>query len=307
MKSLVVGGNGFIGSNLVDRLVECGHEVVVLDLWQRRYDKMPPEVRFMQGQIKQSFLLFEALADVNVVYHLAWAMTHEMSNRDLVADVRANLVSSLHLIEASLRAGVDRIVFVSSGGTVYGHSGVFDIPENAPKTPLSSYGITKLAVEKYIQMFNHLYGLDYVILRPSVPYGPRQSPHGRQGAVAVFLYRVAHGLPLTIWGDGSVTRDYFYISDLIDALVTSMDRELSKHRIFNISGDEKITLVNLVELVEQTVGRKAIVEYSPARKFDATRIILDTQLARHELDWQPKVPMVQGLAMTWNWMKTHEQ
>lgn len=304
MRALVIGGNGFIGSHLVDQLVERRWDVSVLDLHERRYDPVPARVRFIRGDLTQSYLVREALAGVDIVFHLAWATIHEVSNQDPAADVHANLVPSIHLIEACHQAAVSRVIFTSSGGTVYGPAQRLPIPETHPKNPINAYGITKLAVEKYLQMFRHLYGLDYAILRPSVPYGPRQNPLGRQGAVAVFLYRVAHDLPVTIWGDGSITRDYFYVSDLVEALIASAEQGLGQNRSFNIGGAEEISLIQLLELAEKTVGKKAIIEYKPARNFDAPRIVLDTSLARQELNWRPRVMLAEGLAKTWAWMSS---
>lgn len=152
-------------------------------------------------------------------------------------------------------------------------------------------------------MFHHLHGLDFAIFRPSVPYGPYQNPLARQGAVAVFLYRVAKGLPLTIWGDGSVTRDYFYISDLVDALILGGTSALQDQRVFNLGGAEEVSLNRLVAEVEETVGRKANVTYQPARDFDAPRVLLDTNRAENVLGWQPKVLLKDGLAKTWEWMQ----
>jgi len=302
MRVLVVGGNGFIGSHLVDKLIERKYDVTVLDLQERRYDPMPSSVHFIRGDLTQSYLVREALTGMDVVFHLAWSTIHEIANQDPAADIHANLVPSIHLIEACHQARVSKIVFTSSGGTVYGPAQEVPIPETHSQNPINAYGITKLAVEKYLQMFNHLYDLDYAIFRPSVPYGPRQNPLGKQGAVAVFLYRVAHGLPITIWGDGSVTRDYFYVSDLIDAFIASAERTLGQHRIFNIGGSEEVSLVQLLKSVENVLGKKANVEFKPTRKFDAPRIVLDTSLAKQELNWRPETNLAQGLAQTWEWM-----
>lgn len=303
-KALVVGGNGFIGSHLVDRLAECGWEVRVFDLRERRYGPMPEPVHFIRGDLSQSFLVREALIGVDVVFHLAWTTIHETSNQDPILDVRTNLIPSIQLIDASRQAGIGRFVFISSGGTVYGPGQTFPISESHGQDPISSYGITKLAVEKYLQMFHHLHNLDYVILRPSVPYGPRQNPLGKQGVVTVFLYRVGNGLPITIWGDGSTTRDYFYISDLVEAILAGAERDLQQNRVFNIGGGQEISLACLVERVEETVGKNAIVGYQVNRKFDAQRIVLDIDSARRDLDWQPKVPLVQGLDRTWSWISS---
>jgi UDP-glucose 4-epimerase len=306
MKALVIGGNGFIGSHLVDHLVAAGREVVVLDFQGRRYDSLPSGVHFVHGDLNQPYIVREALVGVDVVYHLAWATIHEVANQDPAADISANLIPTIHLIEACRSAAVRRFVFTSSGGTVYGPPSRFPTDESHPQNPINAYGITKLAVEKYLQMFNHLYGFDYAVLRPSVPYGPRQNPLGKQGAIAVFLYRVSQNLPLTIWGDGNAVRDYFYIGDLVAALQAAGESHLDRQRIFNIGGGEGITLNSLLEKVEGAVGKKARVEYLPERKFDAPKIVLDTSLAKQVLNWEAKVAIDQGLRTTWDWMyKAH--
>ena len=305
MKALVIGGNGFIGSHLVDELIRLNWDVVVLDIQERRYDPVPKTIQFIQGDLTQSFLVREALTGVDVVFHLAWSAIHEIANQDPAANVIDNLVPAIHLFESCRQMGVGRIIFMSSGGTVYGAAQEVPISETHSTDPLNAYGITKLTVEKFMQMFHHLYGLDYAILRASVPYGPRQNPLGRQGAVSIFLYRVAKGLPITIWGDGSVTRDYFYISDLVTAMIATAERDLDKHRIFNIGGREEISLNHLLKTVEETVGRKADIEYLPVRKFDAARIILDTTRANTVLNWQPSVSLIDGLSSTWSWISSY--
>lgn len=304
MRALVIGGNGFIGSHLVDELITRGWDVVVVDLRERRYEPLPSGVRFVRGDLSQAHLVKEALTNVDIVYHLAWATVHETSNQDPVEDVRSSLILSINLLEECRHAELARFVFVSSGGTVYGPAREVPIPETHPQDPITAYGINKLAIEKYLKMFKHLYGLDYAILRPSVPYGPRQSPLARQGAVAVFLYRVGHGLPVTVWGDGTNTRDYFYISDLVEALVACAERPLSKEHIFNIGGTEEISVNQLIRLVEETVGKRAIVQHEPPRPFDVGQIALDTRRAQQELGWRPKVPLSQGLARTWAWISS---
>jgi UDP-glucose 4-epimerase len=304
MKALVIGGNGFIGSHLVDELMKRGWHVVVLDFQERRFGQMPKAAHFIRGDLNQTYLVREALTGVDTVFHLAWATIHETSNQDPTADITANLLPSIQLFEMCRLIGVRRIVFTSSGGTVYGQPQTIPIGEQHPQNPLNGYGITKLAVEKYLQMFHHLHGLDYAILRPSVPYGPRQNPLGRQGAVAVFLHRISQGLPITLWGDGSVTRDYFFISDLVQALITVANIDLDSQRVFNIGGPEEISLIQLIKYIEDTIDKKAHLEYLPGRKFDASRIVLDTSLAQKLLHWHPEVEIEQGLEKTWVWMST---
>jgi UDP-glucose 4-epimerase len=303
VKALVVGGSGFIGSHLVDRLAATGREVVVLDPRERRYDALPPEATHVEGGLEQPSRLARALEGVDVVYHLAWTTIHEVSNRDPVADVETNLVPTLRLLEACRDRGVERVVFSSSGGTVYGPVRRGPVPETHLPAPVTSYGITKLAVELYLHLFHRLHGRDNPVLRSSAPYGPRQDPLARQGAVSVFLYRVARGLPVDLWGDGSVTRDYFYVSDLVDALVACAERSLSGPRTFNLGGAEELSLTQLIERVEEAVGSEAIVRRHPARAFDAPRIVLDTGLAADELGWRPRVDLVEGLRRTAEWIE----
>jgi UDP-glucose 4-epimerase len=302
MRALVTGGNGFIGSHLVDQLVKRDWNVIVLDINERRYDSLPPQVHFIKGDLNQDYLVREAVTGIDVVFHLTWTTIHEVANQDPAGDVTANLIPTIHLLEACRNSGVRRVIFTSSGGTVYGSAQAWPISETHPQNPVNSYGVTKLATEKYLYMFRHLYGVDYAIFRPSVPYGPRQNPLARQGAVAVFLYRVSHDLPVTIWGNGSVSRDYFYVSDLVEALIAGAENDLREQRIFNIGGEEEVSLIELLGRVEEVVGKRARIEYAPARRFDATRIVLDTHLAREELRWNPRVSLTDGLVRTWAWM-----
>jgi UDP-glucose 4-epimerase len=302
VRGLVIGGNGFIGSHLVDRLAADGSDVAVLDVREPRFDPMPPTARFIRGRADDESVLREALADVEVVFHLAWGTIPEVSERDPAADVQANLVPTIHVLDACQRAGIRRFVFTSSGGTVYGPARQLPIPETHPREPITAYGITKLAAEQHVQTFCGAHGLDYAILRPSTPYGPRQNPLGRQGAVSIFLYRIARGLPIALWGDGSTTRDYFFVTDLVQALVACASAELREHRIFNIGGGVEVSLRRLVEIAEAVVGKKASVTVEAARSFDVPRLALDTRLARQELGWTPTTQLAEGMHSTWQWI-----
>jgi len=308
MKALVVGGNGFIGSHLVDRLVADDWDVAILHKYeQRRFGAVPEKVKQFRGDLTQESLVEEALDGVDIVFHLLWTTTaiHEVANRDPIADVQANMIPSMALMEACCKAKIKRLVFTSSGGTIYGKAKTLPIPESHPSNPLNAYGVSKLTVEKYLQMFQHLRGLEYAIVRPSVPYGPRQNPLGRQGAPAVFTYRVANGLPITIWGDGSVTRDYFYISDLVDALLLAGIRPLNNNRIFNIGGGQPISLIDLIQAIEKVVDKEAILHFKEARDFDAPNIVLDTKKAERQLGWSAQVSLENGIDKMWAWMQDH--
>ncbi len=303
MKAVVTGGNGFIGSHLVDFLLASGWNVTVFDLSPRRFEPIPEEVNFIQGDLSQEYLLRESIVGADIVFHLAWAGIHELSNRDPVADIEVNLASSVRLLDICCQEKVGRVVFLSSGGTVYGITEKLPIAVDHPLRPITSYGVTKLAVEKYLTMYLHLHGLEYAVLRPSVPFGPRQHPLAHQGAPTVFLYRVTYDLPITIWGDGEVTRDFFYVEDLIRAMFAAATYPLDARRTFNIGGKEGISLNRLLREIEVIVGKKANVSYTEARSFDVPHIKLDTHITEQYLQWTPQYSLSEGLSKTWQWIK----
>jgi UDP-glucose 4-epimerase len=303
---LITGGNGFIASHLVDALVDLKQKVNVLDLYPRQYDKLPEGVNFVQGNLQDVNVFRRVMEDrqVELVVHAAWANIHETSLKDPVGDVQTNLVASINLLNACRDLGVKRVVFISSGGTVYGLPRNLPIHEGHPENPISAYGITKLMVEKYLKMYYHLYGLEYIILRPSVPYGPRQNPFHNQGAVAVFIYKALMGKPITIYGHGKVVRDYFYIGDLTRALLAAQDVPFDPiQATFNLGGSIPYTLDELVEKLEMVLGKKIIRKYEPARKFDVPQLLLDTSLAKSQLNWIPTTSLDEGILQTAEWLK----
>jgi len=303
---LITGGNGFIASHLVDALINLKQGVIVLDVYPRPYDKLPEGVNFMQGNLQDVNIFRRAMEDrrIDLVYHAAWANIHETALKDPVGDLKTNLVASINLLSACRDLGVKRVVFISSGGTVYGLPLKLPVQEDHPKNPINAYGITKLMVEKYLQMYHHLYGLEYTILRPSVPFGPRQNPFHNQGVVTVFIYKALMGEPITIYGDGEVVRDYFYIDDMTRALLATKDIAFdSMNAAFNIGGTIPYTLNELVEKIETVLGKKILRKYEPARKFDVPRLLLDTGLAQSQLNWLPTTSLDEGIIKTAEWLK----
>ena len=303
---LITGGNGFIASHLVDTLAASGHKVTVLDVYPRPYDSLPRGVNFVQGTLQDIHLVRRTLEDhrIELVYHAAWANIHETALKDPVADVQTNLVASINLLSACQDTGVKRVIYLSSGGTVYGLPKHIPIPEDHPTNPINAYGITKLTVEKYLHMFHHLYGLEYTILRPSVPYGPRQNPFHHQGVVTVFIYKALIQEPITIFGDGEVVRDYFYLGDLTRALETSKDLVFDpSNNTFNLGGMQPHSLNELVKKIESALDKKMLVNHEPARKFDVPHILLDTSLAQASLNWKPAVSLEEGIQRTADWLQ----
>ena len=303
---LVAGGNGFLGSHLVDALSSSGHYcVTVLDLYPRIYDPLPKDVTFIQGNLDDINLIRRILEDraIDVVYHCAWTSIHETSNEDPVEDLKANVVPTLRLLEGCRRANIKRIIFLSSGGTVYGFPKNLPIRENHPTNPINAYGVAKLLVEKYLEMYFHLYGLEYVIFRPSVPYGPRQNPHRRQGAVSVFIYHALRGEPITIWGTGDIVRDYFYVEDMTSALLAALQLPFGRNAIFNLAGLKAYSLNELIHLIERTLSVRVRVSYESARRFDVPQLHLDISAASTELRWAPTTSLSDGIQRTAVWMR----
>lgn len=304
---LVTGGNGFIGSHLVNRLAAAEqHQLTVFDLYPRPYDALPKGVQFIQGDLNNNELIHRTLVDkgIDIVYHVAWTTIHETALKNPAADIEQNLIPSVNLLEACLDAGVKRFIYLSSGGCVYGIPETESVREDHPTRPINAYGVTKLTVEKYVQMYSYLHGMNYVIFRPSVPYGPYQNPHRRQGAVSVFVYHTLRGEPITIWGDGEVQRDYFYIDDLSKALASALALPSELNAVINLGGRQMYSLNQLVSTIEQALKVKIHVRFESARKFDVPRLQLDSGTASELLHWQPEVSLLDGIARTAEWIKT---
>lgn len=300
MRSLVIGGNGFIGSHLVEGLRAEGERVRVLDLGLPRADMDWGDVDYLRGAFSDAAALGPALAEVDTVYHAASTTVPATSNADPIADVEGNLVATLRLLEAMRGAGVRRIVYLSSGGTVYGNPVRLPVDEEHPTDPISSYGIVKLAVEKYLRMHQALHGLSPLILRPANPYGPRQGG-GIQGVVAAFFARHRKGEPIRVMGDGSVVRDYMYVTDLARLAVSGGRSRVTG--TFNAGSGRGYSLAQVIAAMSAVVGTPMAVEYLPARDFDVHEVVLDIQRAVSVFSWEPQVLLEEGLERTWQWLE----
>ena len=223
-----------------------------------------------------------------VVFHLVSATLPKSSNDNPVYDVESNVMGTLRLLDIARTNGVRRVVFASSGGTVYGLPHTLPISETHSTEPLVSYGITKLTIEKYLHMYHALHGVDYCVLRLANPFGERQRVSAAQGAVAVFLHRALHGETIHIWGDGSVTRDYIYIQDAIGAFVRALSYQ-GEQRVFNIGSGQGLSLNEILAAIEKLLGRPVARTYEHGRKFDVPVNVLDISRARELLGWQPSV------------------
>ncbi len=304
MHFLVLGGTGFIGSHIVDALLEDGHYVKVIDRTLKyTQNKFPHRVEYIQADYGDSFILAEALIGIDSVIHLVSSTVPGSSNLDPIADIQTNLVSSVKLFQSMIHAGVKRIIYFSSGGTVYGNPNQIPIPETHPTHPICSYGITKLAIENYLFMLQQLYGLNPIILRPSNPYGSRQGHHGAQGVIGTFINQIMNEQSINIWGDGSVIRDYIFITDLVNACLAAINSETNG--TFNIGSGRGYSLLEIINEIEQCTQKKAHVNFDTGRSFDIAEMILDSSLAKDKLAWKPEYTLQQGIQLHYDWFKSN--
>jgi UDP-glucose 4-epimerase len=293
MKILVLGGNGFIGSYIVDRLVAANHELVV---YGRSIDETIKNhaVCYIQGDFSDSVKLSEAIAGSDVIVHAISSTVPSTSNLDPIADIQQNLVSTVRLLQLMAQSDdVKRLIYLSSGGTVYGKPSQLPVPETHALNPICSYGVVKVAVENYIWMFHELYGIQPIIIRASNPYGLRQSHSGVQGALTTFIYNNLHHKNISIWGDGETRRGYVYIDDLVDFCELAI--ESSEIGTFNVDADKNHSLNELIQMIEKVTGIKSNVIYKERRAFDIKEMQLDITKARLTFDWAPKYSVPEGI------------
>lgn len=300
----MLGAGGFMGTNLCRALAG---QVQSLRAFGRR-QSFPEALHgctWITGDFNDITSLTPALANCDVVFHLINATTPASANIDKVADLNANVVSTLHFLDACRESGVRRIVFVSSGGTIYGIPTQVPTLETSANNPITAYGISKLAIEKYLGLYEYLYGIEYRVLRVSNPFGPYQTALKNQGVIAAFTRRALSGKPLEIWGDGSIIRDYVYIDDVIDALILAATHE-GDSRIFNIGSGKGTSLNSIVDLISALLGRAIPVDHRPGRQVDVPVSILDITTAANELSWHPHFSFQEGLSSTISWMKSQK-
>ena len=299
MKVLVTGGAGFIGSHIVDHLIVAGNEVVVLDdLSTGSLQNLNPEATFIKMNILDDGLLqvFER-ERFDSVCHLAaqTSVSHSVEHPEF--DAQVNVAGTLKVLEGCRRAGVSRIIFASSAA-VYGDVVTLPVPENSLPRPTSFYGLSKLTGEQYIQMYQTLYGLPYVILRYANVYGERQGDRGEGGVVSIFTRCLQQGEVLTVFGDGSQTRDFIYVGDVAAANVQAIcSRETN--RILNISTQTENSVNQLIKLLAEISGREIAVENQAARAGDILRSMLCSEEAKKALEWIPATSFKEGLTRTY--------
>ena len=298
MQAVVTGASGFIGSHLVDGLLSSGYRVKALGRHLPGLiapcARIHPNLSLVSVSLADRLALQQALEGSDLVFHLASGSLPQSSNRDPHADVQVNLLGTLNLLEAARLTGVKRLVMVSSGGTVYGIPQAVPIPESHPTDPICSYGITKLAMEKYVALYRQLHGLEGLVLRVANPFGPRQRLDAAQGVVPVFLGKALRHEPLQIWGDGTTVRDFLDVADVVAALL-AVARYQGVESLFNIGSGQGLSLNQLISLLEHQLHRSLNVQYLPSRGCDVPANVLCIERAKEALNWTPKISVADGL------------
>lgn len=299
---VVIGGSGFIGTHLCRRLIAAGDTPVVVD---RVAPAMPGVEHHRVDMSSAADLWWPLLEDAAAVYHLAWTTKPQSANDDPRYDLESNVVAGVHLLDGLVRiARRPRLIFVSTGGAIYGDAAVEPIGEDSATFPLNAYGLSKLVFEHYLRLYRRNHGLDYLVFRPGNPYGEGQDSRGAQGAVAVFLGRMARGETISIWGDGEVVRDYLHVDDLVSALMCGLEGGRDDGpRVFNVGSGHGLSLNDLLRELTAVTGIVPKVDYQPARTVDVPRVVLDITRVRHWLGWSPSISLADGLRRTWDWMR----
>lgn len=300
MRILILGGSGFIGKNLIKGLLDQGYDVRILvkrKITEKEFGFSLNLVEIIEGSFFDTASIKVAMSNVDVVIHLLSTTTPNISNIDPIMDVQSNVVGTINILTLAKDAGVKKIIFTSSGGAVYGDALQLPISETHSTYPICSYGITKLAIENYLEVFYRLYDLDYTVLRIANGYGPYQNPESGLGAITTFLWNVLNSKKINIWGNGEIIRDYIYVSDIVSSIISAI-KTSTTHKIFNIGNGIPYTLNFLVKKIEQVTNKIPIVEYSLGRKVDVSNNYLDITRAKKELEWKPLVSLEEGILKT---------
>jgi len=307
VKVLILGGSGFIGKHLAEVFIDGGVPSVIFDK-NANSEQSSPACVFIQGEFSDQAKLERVLESQSIthVIHLVSTTLPKSSNEDKSYDLSSNVIQTLHLLDLCVKHQIKKILFMSSGGTVYGVPRTVPVDENHPNNPICSYGISKLAIEKYLFLYNQLYGLDYIALRAANPYGPGQNPHSGQGIVANFIHKMLSQQPIEVWGDGSIIRDYFYVRDL--ANFTKLALFSTEIGVFNAGSGVGVSINQLIGVLEDVVNCPTEVIYKGQRGLDVPSIVLDCTAAESKFGWRARTSLHAGIEDYVRWYRdTHQK
>ncbi len=308
MKVLVTGGAGFIGSHISDGLIDEGYEVIVVDdLSAGKEDNIHEKANFYKLDIQSS-----SLEDVfrkeqpDFVNHQAAQKDVRVSVSDPIYDAKINILGTINLLQNCMKYKVKKIVFASTGGAMYGEQETFPATETHPVRPISPYGITKLVAEHYMHYYKTLYGLDYVSLRYSNVYGPRQDPFGEAGVVAIFVQKLLNGEQPIINGDGKQTRDFVYVEDVVKANILAIKNNVSDC-IFNIGTGNEISINQVFNDLREIINTSIDKKHGPPNQGEQQRSVIECSKAKKILCWEPKILLIDGLKKTCRFFHENRQ
>ena len=300
MRILVLGGCGFIGSHLVDACLLAGYTVSVIDRSKEKFRPPLNGVKYYYEDILSITNAYEAIQAADVIIHSVSSTNPASSNSDPEADVDSNLRGMLRLLACMQKYQKKRIIFLSSGGTVYGTPKQLPIPENHPLEPQCSYAVVKLAMEHYLNMFSKLHGFQTTILRAANPYGPRQCHTGSQGVIANFTAKAICNEPLNMWGTGHEVRDFFHINDLAKACMQCITSNLTG--VYNVGSGHGYEIQEIIAILESIHNAPLQIKQLEKRSFDIPKIVLDIRAIQRDLGWSPEVPLQQGMSNYYHWL-----
>jgi UDP-glucose 4-epimerase len=306
LRVLVMGGLGFIGSHLSRLLLKEGYQVRIFDkLHGSRYliTDIQEEVEIEEGDAERPEDILRSLRDIDIAVDFIHTTVPGASMLNPAYDVQTNVAAHAGWLSQLHKTRLRRIIYVSSGGTVYGVPQKNPIGEDHPTEPISSYGITKLAIEKYIAMYANIQGIDYRICRPANAYGAGQRLHIGQGVIGVFLDQCLKNQPIEIWGDGTVRRDYIYVDDIVQAIVQLIAHQ-GVSMVFNISSCIGYSLNDIIKIMRDDLQIPIKVNYVKSRKFDVPVNILDSSRLMRETDWKPQIDLISGIRMVYDYLKS---
>lgn len=293
--AVIFGGNGFIGSHLSDRLIASGLSTRSFD--RQETHRHHENLQSFKGDFSDRSDVEAALQGMDIVYHLIHATNPARANSEIIADLDRTVKSTIQLLDLCVEKSIKKVIFISSGGTVYGNTIAEQLNETMPTMPISVYGAHKVLIESYLRIYNHIHGLNHYTIRLSNPYGPLQFTPSGVGLISTVVNAIQNDTPISIFGNGNNERDYIYVDDVIDSLMTLASYE-GEHRIFNIGSGVGNSINDIISTVESIAGKKAQTINLAPRAFDVAKNVLDITKAKTHLNWTPKTSLMDGIIKT---------